>query len=67
MRKIFLAAMTAILVVLALLSACKAGGTYTVGQEFQLAPGQQVSISGQDLTLKFVSVNEDSRCPTGVT
>ncbi len=67
MRKIFLAAMTAVLLVLGLLSACKSGGNYAAGQEFQLAPGQQVSISGQDLSIKFVSVNEDSRCPTGVT
>lgn len=35
-------------------------------QEFALHGGQQVSIRGADLRLRFADVLEDSRCPTDV-
>ena len=36
----------------------------SLGEEFSLKPGQQTSISGEDLTIEFKSVSNDSRCPT---
>src|SRR3990172_7242441 len=36
----------------------------SLGIEFSLRPGQQTSISGEDLTIEFKSVSNDSRCPT---
>jgi hypothetical protein len=66
MRKILLISLATVLLLVAFTPACKAGQTVTLGQEVQLQPGQQVSISGESLTIEFVKVNEDSRCPTGV-
>ena len=40
--------------------------TASLGQEFTLPVGQTVIISGENLTLKFVEVEGDSRCATGV-
>ena len=37
----------------------------SLGQAFDIKVGQEVSISSQQLTLKFLSVSEDSRCPQG--
>jgi hypothetical protein len=46
------------------------GNTSTVnaslGNEFTLAIKQTASISGEDLSIKFVDVTADSRCPSGV-
>jgi hypothetical protein len=39
--------------------------TASLGQAFDIKVGQEVSISSQQLTLKFLSVSEDSRCPQG--
>lgn len=36
-------------------------------REFKLRPGQQVSVKGTKLRIKFTAVNEDSRCPLDVT
>jgi len=36
------------------------------GQQFTLPIGQSVSIKGENLTIKFEKVTNDSRCPTGV-
>lgn len=38
--------------------------TSSLGVEFSLRPEQQTSISGEDLTIEFISVSNDSRCPT---
>lgn len=40
-----------------------AGPTPPVGAEFTLAPGQQASVENTPLTVKFVRVDGDSRCP----
>ena len=40
--------------------------TVTVGQDFDLAPGQTAVVDGGALSVSFVKVAEDSRCPTGV-
>ena len=37
-----------------------------LGQEFNLKIGQKARIKGEDLTINFSSVAEDSRCPEGV-
>ena len=39
--------------------------TTNLGQAFEIKVGQEASISSQQLTLKFLSVSEDSRCPQG--
>jgi hypothetical protein len=36
----------------------------SLGVEFSLKPGQQTLINGEDLTIKFNSVSNDSRCPS---
>jgi hypothetical protein len=39
----------------------------TLGQEFEVRLGRQVSIEHEGLTVAFNSLVEDSRCPQGVT
>ncbi len=39
----------------------------TLGQAISLANDQEVKIKGEDLSVKFLGVVADSRCPTGVT
>ena len=49
-----------------LLAGCTTSDSGTsshLGVEFLLRPGQQTSITGEDLTIKFKSVSNDSRCP----
>lgn len=40
--------------------------TASLGEEFSLHPGEDIAITGEDLTITFVSVTNDSRCPAGV-
>jgi hypothetical protein len=35
------------------------------GEPFELAPGQTAEVRGTGLTVRFSSVEEDSRCPEG--
>lgn len=37
-----------------------------IGQDFDLAPGQTAVVDGGALSVTFVKVAQDSRCPTGV-
>lgn len=37
-----------------------------VGQEFSIKVGQQLTLEGVDLQVKFTGVPQDSRCPTNV-
>lgn len=39
---------------------------FALGQEFPLSGGQEATISGENLRLRFTDVLEDSRCPTEV-
>ncbi|HEY0680966.1 MAG TPA: hypothetical protein VGD45_01405 [Steroidobacter sp.] len=53
------------------LVACRSAGApashaASLDQEIQLAPGEQAAFGQQELTVKFVRVAEDSRCPTDV-
>lgn len=36
-------------------------------EQVELRPGQVVTIDGDDITLKFIEVSGDSRCPNGAT
>jgi hypothetical protein len=47
------------------ISAAETSITASLGQAFDIKVGQEASISSQQLTLKFLSVSEDSRCPQG--
>jgi len=38
-----------------------------LNEEFSLAPGQTMGITGEDLEVRFIEVSGDSRCATGVT
>ncbi len=38
----------------------------SLGEEFTLPAGKTADITGEDLSIKFVEVISDSRCPTGV-
>ena len=39
---------------------------FTLGQEFVLGGGQEAAFSGNDLSVRFSELLEDSRCPTEV-
>ena len=39
---------------------------FALGQEFALSGGQEATINGENLHLRFADVLEDSRCPTEV-
>ena len=43
-----------------------AGPEVRLGNEFPVTPGTVISLSGEQLTVHFVTVSEDSRCPTDV-
>jgi hypothetical protein len=59
----------AIMMVIFLATGCSSENTLEVslGKEFSLAIGQSASISDERLSVKFLDVTEDSRCPKGVT
>lgn len=48
---------------------CAGGATPVprLGRQFKLRAGQQVTLKGQNLRIKFAAVKEDSRCPADVT
>ncbi|MCK9425510.1 MAG: hypothetical protein M0Q21_05675 [Ignavibacteriaceae bacterium] len=37
-----------------------------LGEEFFLSLNKEITIIGEDLTIKFLSIHEDSRCPINV-
>lgn len=54
-----------------MVSSCAVAGgggdiTASLGQEFTLPVGEKASIEDEELTIKFVEVLGDSRCPAGV-
>lgn len=68
MRQHFLVPLISILA----LAACRSTGAPTphaasLNQQIQLAPAEQAAYEPQQLTVEFVRVVEDSRCPTDVT
>jgi hypothetical protein len=40
-----------------------AGPTVPLNQEFTLAPGETASLEGTSVTVRFLRVSDDSRCP----
>jgi hypothetical protein len=40
--------------------------TFSLGDSFSLAVGQNASIDGEDISIRFIDVIADSRCPLGV-
>jgi hypothetical protein len=67
MNKIFsvLGFFTVALLFLAVGPSCS-NETISLGREFTLPAGKTASVSGEDLSLEFVAVTADSRCPAGV-
>jgi hypothetical protein len=64
-------ALVAVLLIVAL-AACHSNGAPVpraagLNQEVQLAPREQVAYGQQGLTVEFVRVSEDSRCPSDTT
>ena len=60
------------LLLIVALAACRSIGAPAprsagLNQEIQLAPNEQVAYQQQGLTVEFVRVTEDSRCPTDTT
>ncbi len=56
------------LILLVAISGCRSGGApgshmASLDQEIQLAPGEKAAYQQQALTVEFVRVVEDSRCP----
>ncbi len=50
------------------LAACgRDGSAATLAAPIQLAPGQSALFDAEDLEVKFVGIDSDSRCPTDVT
>jgi len=67
-RKYLLWLSVAILVLIPLSGCTKpAVDEVSLDKEFTLSVGQSVSVRGEDLTITFVEVVSDSRCPTGAT
>jgi hypothetical protein len=58
------------ILVIILLSACQRTPSVPIkaetGIEFTLASGQTATIAGTDLTIKFILVSNDERCPSGI-
>ena len=46
-----------------LAKACDSGDDFTVGESFTMEPGQELTNNSADLTVKWLEVAEDSRCP----
>lgn len=59
--------LAAMLGLLSLAGCTGAGAGVSLGQEFQLAPGQSAIVKGEELTVRFIEVAADSRCPRGAT
>ena len=68
MRKYVLGLSAAILVLVPLSGCTKpAVDEVSLDKQFTISVGQSVSVKGEDLTISFVEVVSDSRCPTGAT
>jgi hypothetical protein len=67
-RKYVLGLSVAILVLIPLSGCTKpVVDEVSLDKEFTISVGQSVSVKGEDLTITFVEVVSDSRCPTGAT
>lgn len=69
MKKIFavIAFLVASIIFSSMLWSCAAQrNTVSLGKEFTLPIGETIDIENENLSIKFVEVVGDSRCPTGV-
>ena len=68
MRKytLYLLASLAIVLFLTSFMSCSGEVKAHLGEEFSLHIGESIGMAGEDLSIKFLEVTEDSRCPTGV-
>ncbi len=59
---------TVAILILFVFAACQADGPRTVqlDRDFELPVGEQAHLAGSGLSVKFLSVIHDSRCPSGV-
>ncbi len=48
---------------LLLAKACDTGDDFILGESFTMEPGQELKNNTADITVKWVEVAEDSRCP----
>lgn len=46
-----------------LAKACDSGDDFNLGEAFVMEPGQEMKNSTADLTINWLEVSEDSRCP----
>lgn len=65
-KTVFLLALATALVGCQSRQAVAAPAEYNLNEMFALGGGQQASIRGENLGLRFTDVLEDSRCPTAV-
>jgi len=66
MRKIFVIAVFAILLLPAACAPAAVVNQVDLGKEFQLSVNQTATIKNENMKVTFLQVTEDSRCPTGV-
>ncbi|MDD5510387.1 MAG: hypothetical protein PHI12_06240 [Dehalococcoidales bacterium] len=68
MRKLTICLVVFLVIVSAVSSCSGLGGSQVnLNEEFALSPGQLAFVEGENLSVKFLEVVEDSRCPRGVT
>ena len=65
-KTLVIVGLISILLLPAMLLACAGNINASLGQEFTLPAGKTVEIKGESLSIKFIQVITDSRCPTGV-
>jgi hypothetical protein len=65
MKRISLIVLAILSLALFIVPSCSAKQEVVLGQEFQLRPGDEAVISGENTSVKFIEVTEDSRCPKG--
>lgn len=67
MKKIFPFMLLILSLTLLIAPACSARQEVALGQEFQLRPGGEAVVSGENISIRFIKITEDSRCPIGAT
>jgi hypothetical protein len=65
----FVVPLSTVLIALLVMAGCASPDTIEAipDIEFTLTPGQTATIAGEDLSITFVEVVSDSRCPKGAT
>ncbi len=65
-RILIIVGLISILLLPLILFACASNAQASLGQEFTLPVGKTTEIIDESLSIKFIEVTADSRCPTGV-